>query len=169
MTELNIVPECEVDTRLIQILGNFKKPPNHAKGHGKVANKLKTNLQNKVALGVIDYDKMKIQKSPYLESFVTITSKHNLMLKKHSFLKQYLIIINPAIEIWLLENAKNSNIKPKGFGDNLADLTNFTKTKNIHTNSNFTAFVKELINKQAPGITTLKVWIERFLNNQELQ
>ena len=167
MMELNIVPECEVDTRLVQILGNFKKPPNHAKGHGKVANKMKYDLKNQIALGIIDYDKIKIRKSPYLELFITITIQHNLILKKHPSLKHYLIIINPAIESWLLENAKNSEIVHKNLGNNLKDLTDFTKKKNIHFNNYFTAFIKELLQKKADGITTLKTWIEKFLIGEE--
>ena len=168
MTELNIVPECEVDTRLVQILANFRKPPNHAKGHGKVANKLKSNLKNRIALGVIDEDKIKIRKSPYFELFTLTISKHNLTLKKHPSLTHYLILIKPAIEMWLLENAKASGVSSKNLGDNLEDLTNFTKKKDIHKNIHFTTFIKELIAKQAPGIITLKTWLEDFLTGRKL-
>ncbi len=40
MTKLNIVPECEVDTRLVQILADITKRPNYQKGNGNVANKM---------------------------------------------------------------------------------------------------------------------------------
>lgn len=168
MTELNIVPECEVDTRLVQILANFKKPPNHAKGHGNVANKLKFDLKNRIALGVIDEDKTKIRKSPYFELFTLTVSKYNLTLKKHPSLSHYLILINPPIEIWLLENAKISNVTSEKLGNNLKDVKDFTKRKDIHRNVHFTAFIKELIKTHAPGVILLKTWIEKFLSGEEM-
>lgn len=167
MTELNIVPECEIDTRLVQILANLRRPPNHAKGHGKVANKLKDNLKNKPALAVIDFDKIKIRKSQYFESFITINSKHNLILKKHPFLNHYLLIIKPVIESWLLENAANSNVIPENLGDNLMDLTKFTKTKNIHLNHHFTFFIKKLIRNKASGVILLQTWLINFLQGHD--
>jgi hypothetical protein len=58
MTTLNIVPECYVDTKIVEILGQIKKC-NHQHGCGDVANELKHRLQNIPALGIIDEDKNK--------------------------------------------------------------------------------------------------------------
>ncbi|HXL57850.1 MAG TPA: hypothetical protein VN958_16425, partial [Chitinophagaceae bacterium] len=63
MTELNIVPECEVDTRLVQILADITKRPNHQKGNGNVANKMLFDLKNQLALGIIDEDTIKVRKA----------------------------------------------------------------------------------------------------------
>ena len=44
MTTLNIVPECYVDTKIVEILGQIKKC-NHQSGYGGVAIYLKPNFR----------------------------------------------------------------------------------------------------------------------------
>src|SRR5256885_10891836 len=126
MTALNIVPECYVDTKLAEILAESSTKFNHQKGHGNVANKMQFALKNRVALGVIDEDTIKVRKAKYFSEFKEIRTENNLILQKHSRRKHYLIIIKPAIEKWLLENAKVSEVVPSGLGDQLEDLMNFT-------------------------------------------
>jgi hypothetical protein len=50
MTTLNIVPECYIDTKIAEILGQDRKY-NHQHGCGDVANELKNKLQNNIAIG----------------------------------------------------------------------------------------------------------------------
>jgi hypothetical protein len=168
MTELNIVPECEVDTRIVQILANITKRPNHQKGHGNVANKMQFDLKDQPALGVIDDDTVKVRKAKYFSQFRLIRTENSLVLQKHPQLHHYLIIINPAIEKWLLENAEAVKVVPENLGNKLSDLKNFTKKKSIHKNQDFYVFIKKLIRQQAPGIITLKTWIEKFIINENL-
>ena len=168
MTALNIVPECYVDTRLAEILTQSSKKFNHQKGHGNVANKMLFDLQNEFALGIIDNDSIKVRKAKYFSNFVSIKNENNLILEKHPYQKHYLIIIDPVIEKWLLNNANAVNVAPKNLGVQLQDLINFTKQKNIYENNDFTVFIKELIKQQAPGIITLKTWLEKFLLREDL-
>lgn len=72
MTELNIVPECEVDTRIVQIIAGFSKRPNHQKGHGNVANKMQFDLKDQYVLGIIDADTVKVRKAKYFSEFQII-------------------------------------------------------------------------------------------------
>ena len=171
MTALNIVPECYVDTKLAEILVQSSKKFNHQKGHGQVANKMQFALNNQYALGIIDQDTVKVRKAAYFSNFITIKQEHDLLLQKHPHQKHYLIIINPAIEKWLLNNAVVTNTFPADFslGNQLQDLIDFTKTKNIDKNLNFIYFVKELLRKEAPGITLLKNWLEKFLSGKDLE
>ncbi|MCW3109598.1 MAG: hypothetical protein JWQ09_4104, partial [Segetibacter sp.] len=83
MTELNIVPECEVDTRLVQILADITKRPNHQKGHGNVANKIQFDLKDQSALGITDEDTIKIRKAKYFTEFKLIKKENFLTLEKH--------------------------------------------------------------------------------------
>jgi hypothetical protein len=166
MTALNIVPECYVDTKLAEILIESSTKLNQQKGHGNVANKMQFDLKNQFALGIIDEDTIKVRKARYFSEFKLIKIENNLALQKHPELDHYLIIIKPAIEKWLLENAKASDVIPNNLGNQLEDLMNFTKQKDIHKNPDFYVFIKELIRKQAPGIITLKIWIRRFLTKE---
>ena len=59
MTELNIIPECYVDTKVAEITGRAKRTYNHQHGCGNVANKLK-ELLNEIAIGIIDEDAKKV-------------------------------------------------------------------------------------------------------------
>lgn len=168
MTELNIVPECEVDTRVVQILANFPKRPNHQKGHGNVASKMQFDLKDEPALGIIDEDTVKVRKAKYFSEFKLIKTENNLTLQKHNQLRHYLIIIKPAIEKWLLENAELSGIAPENLGHQLEDLRNYTKRRAIHNNQDFYNFIKKLIREQASGVVTLKTWLEKFMADGEL-
>lgn len=80
-----------------------------------------------------------------------------------------MIIIHPAIEKWLLKNAEDAAITPLNLGNQLDDLKSFTKRKSIHNNQHFYVFIKQLIQHQPPGITTLKKWIEKFLAGENLE
>ena len=83
MIELNIFPECYVDTKIAQILGEAKKKYNHHAGVGGVSNKMLTNkLKDQPALGIVDEDKGKGSMPKYFLEFNTIIEKDNLILKK---------------------------------------------------------------------------------------
>ena len=163
MTELSIVPECYIDTKIAEILGQARKY-NHQHGCGDVAKQLITTLKDKVALGIVDEDKNKGPRPKYFLEFEQINEESNLILKKHKGRNHYLILICPEIERWLMENATAVNIHPLNFNlpENLYRFKQITKRKNIDTNIEFYRFIKELIKKEAPGIMTLKYWIDSF-------
>ncbi len=167
MTELSIIPECFVDTKVAQILGQAKKY-NHQHGCGDVANQLRNKLKDKPALGIIDEDKNKGPVAKYFLEFKQITEETGLILKKHPQKAHYLIMICPDIERWLLLNANSSNINPVDFDlpENLHGFKQITKTQNIDRNIGFYRFIKELLRKESPGVVTLKNWIEAFNNNE---
>lgn len=168
MTELTIVPECYIDTKLAEIVGRASRKYNHQHGCGDVANQLKNKLKNKVALGIIDEDKNKGPVAKYFLEFKFIVEENGLILKSHPQRKHYLILICPEIEKWLLTNANLVNLNPKNFNmpENFLGFKKITKTQNIDANTSFYQFIKELIEKEAPGIITLKNWIENFNRNE---
>lgn len=167
MTMLSILPECYVDTKLAAIVTRSSEKYNHQHGCGQIANLLKTKLKDTIALGIIDEDKNKGPIANYFLEFATIKYENGLILKKHRERKQYLILICPEIEKWLLMNANSVQVNPSDF--NLAfDLHGFkqiTKTQNIDSNLDFYRFIKLLINKNSAGIITLRNWINEFKNN----
>ena len=170
MAELNIVPECYVDTRIAEIVGQAKIKYNHQHGFGDVSNEMEHSLENEMALGIIDEDKNKGATSKYFLEFDLIAQGHNLILKKHKTIKHYLILVCPEVEKWLLEDAKKMGIDPSNveydLPNELKGLIKISKIKDIDRNEGFKKFIKMLLREQAPSITTLKKWIELFKTDQ---
>lgn len=167
MAMLNILPECYVDTKVAEIVTRSSEKYNHQHGCGQIANQLKNRLKGIVALGIIDEDKNKGPVAKYFLEFEEIKTENNLILKKHRDRKQYLILICPEIEVWLLRNANDVSIDPISFGlpSALKGFKQMAKTQNIDVNIEFYRFVKALMNKNSRGIITLKAWITAFRNN----
>lgn len=167
MTALNILPECYVDTKVAEIITQSSKKYNHQHGCGQIANELKNTFSNKVALGIIDEDRNKGTIANYFLEFIEVKSENGLILKQHNERVQYLILICPEIEEWLLSNANFVEVNPVDYNlpKYLSDFKHITKRQNIDKHIGFYQFIKALINKQAPGIITLRNWIEAFKTN----
>ena len=167
MTELSIVPECYVDTKIAEILGQAKRY-NHQHGCGDVANQLKNKLQNIPAFGIIDEDKNKGPIAKYFLEFEILKSENNLILKKHLQRNHFLVLVSPEIEKWLIYNATSVSLNPENYflKKDLEGLKKSTKIQDIDKNIGFYQFVKELVKREAPGIITLKNWIESFSNTK---
>lgn len=167
MTVLSILPECHVDTKVAEIITYASEKYNHQHGCGQIANQLKNRLKDNVALGIIDEDKNKGPIAKYFLEFEEMKKENGLILKRHTHKKQYLILICPEIEDWLLMNANATNIDPLSYNlpSNLKGFKQITKTQNIDLNIEFYRFVKSLMNKTAPGITTLQSWINAYRTN----
>jgi hypothetical protein len=172
MAMLNILPECYVDTKVAEIVSRSSEKYNHQHGCGQIAFQLKNKLKDIVALGIIDEDKNKGPVAKYFLEFEEITSQNGLILKKHRERKQYLILICPEIENWLLMNANSVQVNPLDFNlsENLKGFKQITKTQDIDLHIGFYRFIKSLLNKNAAGVTTLKSWINSFItgNIEEL-
>lgn len=165
----NIVPECYVDTKIAEILGQDKKY-NHQHSCGNVANELKYKLKDHVALGIVDEDKNKGSVAKYFLEFELIKNENNLILKKHKTRNQYLILICPEIEKWLMADAEKVQIDPADnnykLPNQLKDFIQISKIRDIDKNEGFKNFIKALVREKAPSVTTLKKWIELFKNNE---
>ena len=161
---LNILPECYVDTKVAEIVSRSSEKYNHQHGCGQIAYQLKNRLRDKIVLGIIDEDKNKGPVAKYFFEFEEIKSENGLILKKHKERKQYLILICPEIEEWLLWNANSVKVDPSvlNLPVGLRGFKQITKTKNIDSNNDFHRFIKLLLNKNSPGLITLKNWINTF-------
>ena len=153
MAMLNILPECYVDTKVAEIITRSSEKYNHQHGCGQIAFQLRNRLKDIVALGIIDEDKNKGPVAKYFLEFEEIRSENGLILKKYKERKQYLILICPEIEEWLLTNAKSVEVDPSEFKlpQNLQGFKQITKTQNIDSNLKFYQFIKDLINKNLAG------------------
>ena len=105
-----IIPECNLDTLLIEVLLKQGNTLNHTHGNSNVANKMKSRIFiNSFAVGIIDEDKRKMKD---LNEFALIEklSSEKLKLYKHSERSHYFIQICPAIEKWILEQCSKGKI-----------------------------------------------------------
>ena len=59
MAELYIIPECYVDTNLLETLVPTAKGYNHQKGCNNVVKVMKEKLADEFAVGIVDKDKGK--------------------------------------------------------------------------------------------------------------
>jgi hypothetical protein len=159
-----IIPECYVDTNLIETLVPPSKKYNHQKGCGTVAKIMKEKFQDRFALGIIDKDKQIID---YVKEFDTIETKGNLSLLKHKSKPHFFIIVSPAIEKFIMNNALSSGLSLSDFAlpNDLDELKKVSKTVNSKNNINFKNLFKKLISSHNDEFMTMKSWIEYLKHN----
>lgn len=156
--ELNILPECFVDTNLIETLVPPVKGYNHQMGCGTVSRKMQKNLADSFALGIIDKDKKELD---YLKDFDEVIVKGNLCLHKHKTRHHYIIQIRPAIERFILNSAASCGISIETFGlpSDLDDLKKMAKTTRSKYDQKFKAFFRALKKAEVQDIELLRQWV----------
>ena len=97
---LYIIPECYVDTNLISTLVNAAV--NHQKCCTKVTETINKKYTDNFAVGIIDKDKVEPK---YVNEFQLIAKRGHLQLLRHKTRPHYLITINPAVEMFIIESA----------------------------------------------------------------
>ena len=159
----HIVPECYIDTMLVQTL----LPPgknsryNHQHGCFDVSNEMELfGLKDKFAVGIIDNDK---KKAKYLSKFIEIDNVENsLRLYKHKEFHQYFIEISPAIEVWILKVCRQEKIDMIDFNlpDNLKELKRITKPQTSGKDKRFIDLFLRFNKSGNKSVLKLKTWIK---------
>ena len=154
---LQVFPECYADTTLVQFLIANPLDVVHIYGIPNVAKELKEASElNKSGkfIGVVDKDK---RTPPYLLTFETIFEDNKLCFKRKENLDHYLIVIDKAIESFLLWNAAQVSISlaDYNFPDEVKSLGKALKTTAIGTNLDYLRLLSDLYTRQAPGFVTL--------------
>lgn len=127
---LHVMPECFVDTNLIEYLLNAGV--NHQHCCSKVVGQLKSTFADKFAIGIIDKDKVQLG---YIQECDVIAQTEHLTLMKHRKRHQYLITIAPAVDKFVLDCAEEQMVDVKAFGLP-SELRRFTdETKRVSSNS----------------------------------
>lgn len=137
-----IMPECFVDTNMVETLA-CNKGCNHQKGCNQVAKIMKEKFADRFAVGIIDADK---RRPSYLNEFKEIVGSQHIKVCRHSNRPHFIILISPAIDKFILDNAEIANIKMEDY--NLSPVLNeFTRqTKNELSNKDpsFSKLFKDL-------------------------
>ncbi len=153
--ENNFVPECYFDTLLVKAILKTKRV-NHQKCCTKVANTLKGI--DDFAVGIIDKDKMQVD---YLLEFDEAIVTESQILWKHKAKNHYFIQLAPAIEIWVLNAAKETglNLNSIGLPNDLQGLKRLTKHQSVNENIHLSSLCAELIKCNGKTIGTLTLWL----------
>lgn len=127
---LHVMPECFVDTNLIEYLLNAGV--NHQHCCSKVVGQMNSTFADRFAIGIIDKDKVLLG---YIQECDIIAQTRHLTLMKHRERYQYLITIAPAVDKFVLDCAQEQMVNPDCFGlPN--ELKKFTdESKRVSSNS----------------------------------
>ncbi|WP_195630129.1 hypothetical protein [Bacteroides finegoldii] len=125
---LHVMPECFVDTNLIEYLLN--SGVNHLHCCSKVVGQLNSTFADKFAIGIIDKDKVQLG---YIRECDTIAQTEHLTLMKHRERHQYLITIAPAVDKFVLDSAEEQKVDAEAFGlpSKLKEFTDESKRKSV--------------------------------------
>jgi hypothetical protein len=160
-----IIPECLVDTTLVETLVYPKNGYNHTYGCNNVLKKMSEKFANKVAFGIIDDDDV-VPKA--FNSFVLL-KKHsaNLSIYKHKEKPHYIVKLSKAAEDFILKNAEKCNISLSEY--NLPGDLEGLKKKTKHLSTKKDPDLKKLFSKikenDNSDFHTLAQWIEEFKSN----
>lgn len=102
-----ILPECYMDTNLIETLVPPQRGYNHQKGCPAVAKKMKERFSDSFALGIMDNDKRHVS---YLQEFLPIASDQAIEIYKHKDRPHYILLISPAVEGFILKAASDLGV-----------------------------------------------------------
>lgn len=160
--ELSVIPECYIDTNLVETLVPPQQRYNHQKGCGTVTKVMKENFTNDFAVGIVDKDKKELD---YLKEFDIVLAKGNVELYKHKARNHYIIRIVPAMERFILFNANQAGINLGDFGLP-ADFEQFkkvSKTVNSKKDERFKQLFRRIRQQNLPDFELLAGFIRYLL------
>lgn len=162
--DLSVLPECYVDTCLIETLVPPSSHYNHQKGSGTVSQKMQRFFSDQFALGILDKDKRELF---YLREFDRLVAHHHLELFKHRHRHHYIILIAPAIELFIINNAAEAGISLVSFDlpDTLDELRKVSKSVGSKTDPRFQKLFNKLVEKKTSEVMLLIAWI-RYLKEK---
>jgi hypothetical protein len=156
------MPECYVDTKLVEMLVPPKKKKyNHQKGYF-LSKTMKGEFGDDFARAIIDKDK---DAFPYSnECNVICDGTNGLQLLKHPVANHY-FVIHPPIERWIVELSILARLSVLDFGlpNDFEKLVSFTKTsKDDHDDPNADKFRRLFIEIRRAKLTPILIltyWI----------
>jgi hypothetical protein len=157
-----VIAECYADTLMVSSILNSLKVE-HAFGIPEVAKVMKASAEECI-IGIVDNDKEK-RIPPYLLSFKTQYVDNRVIVKHNPSTNQSLLVIDKAIESFILWNAEQVGLDISQYGFPLVPklLGRRLKYEYIDTDSDFQLVLSELKNRQAPGFITLENILNDFL------
>ncbi len=148
LSDMDFIPECFVDTNIVESLlnmyGQYTSGVNHQKGCNKVVGTMKNDKYNdNFVLGIIDDDKTCPE---YISEFNMIGNSTHLTLLKHKYKHHYIILIRKAMEDFILSCADEIGIDMSDYGlsHDLESFKNVTKKLSSKKDSRFKKLFKDI-------------------------
>src|SRR6266516_3503571 len=109
-----LVPECKIDSLVVESLGFSFDDYDHKKGNGNVSRVMQQNLSAKI-IGIIDNDK---RKPEYFTQFISLNTNYSSVeLLQHPQNKNhYIILLKPAADDFIFNLSLSARIEPSQFG-----------------------------------------------------
>lgn len=160
--EYRFYVEGFADSVLIEMLHIHRRFIQKADGLHRIAKAMESQLKNyhAIIIGIIDLDKKNIP--PYFNDFDTIETPDNFIVKHKKNTNQFLILLKPAIEKWLLYAAEGFHACIEKFETptELRKLKTKTKRESILRDMHFKSFIRCLHKNQSSPIVLLKNHLE---------
>jgi hypothetical protein len=161
------MPECFLDTNLLEVLLERSNSVNHKKGNSSVAAEMdKEGLKDNFIVGIIDNDKVRVRK---LDEFDLVgrLSKNGIAIYKHPSNKHYFIQLSPAIEQWVLNECKKGELDLANY-DLPSTLKPLRALKGLtqRNDARFRRLFKDMLKKEnCDEIIELKRWLVFLRDN----
>lgn len=164
------MPECFLDTNLVEALLNKPFAVNHKKGNSSIIKAMEGDrLKDSFVVALIDDDKVKVKALEEYEKIERLW-KESLKLFKHRERKHFVIQVSPAIEKWILEECEKGKIDMEEFGL-LNDLKELKHMKGLSQRNDvrFKNLFKKMVGTDAcDEIIEIKRWLI-FLRDNNIQ
>lgn len=158
---LNVMPECYIDTNLIEYLLNAKV--NHQHCCSKVVQQLKEKFADRFAIGIIDKDKVQLG---YISDCNEIARTEHLTLMRHKTRCHYVITIAPAVDRFILDCANEQMVDTKDYGipSTLRDFTRISKSVTSNNDTRFRSLFVAI--KDNNEINSLRMALKYLCTNE---
>ncbi len=155
------MPECYLDTNLVEFLLGRSNSVNHKKGNSSVAAQMKDKrFVDSFAVAIIDDDKRPLKELDECLATERLWQK-DLKIFKHPERQHYFIQLSPAIERWVLKECEKGDISlanynlPVNFQD-LKNMKGFTQ----RNDPRFKKLFRDMLeNEKCDEIIELKRWL----------
>jgi len=157
---VQLLPECHADTALIRFLFPEPRLSIHTTGCSEVARTMLSSAARAYRLiGIVDNDKkLNIHCQGFFQAFELVSEQDKLIVRKHPETNQHLVIVDKAIESFLIWNATEVDLDMTeyGFDKSVKQLGIQLKTPTIETDPQYKQLLTDLYDRQAPGFVTLQ-------------
>ena len=106
-----IFVECKPDFELVKSLGIGKKLIAHAGNKASICKRLQKIKNSK---GMVDEDPYSIQPS-YIKNLEEVSNENDIKLLFDRRRNNYIIVLSPRLEEWVLKVAEKNGIDPRGY------------------------------------------------------
>ncbi len=161
-----ILPECYCDTLLVMLL--MQIIPNHqTNGISGVLSRMEKDFSKQKAVGIIDNDKViKEVRAKFCEKFEKVDENNLLIKMKHKEHQNYLILLCPALERFILISARECGIPENEIPYTEERLRRLAKSRDVENDQNLKQFLNRIIQKKATGTETLKSWLREIIGDE---